>query len=70
MCVPYIYPIILDWQNNPWIAIGVITGLCLAMPLFHSFWMIFSNLRQFLHQCCFKQDEPLLAESQKATTIV
>ena len=48
-CTPYIYPGILDWKNHPGIAIGVISGLCLAMPLFHSFWMIFSNLRQYFH---------------------
>ena len=46
-CDPFIYPI-LDWQNNPLIAIGVILGGCLVIPLIHFFWMGLIWIREYI----------------------
>ena len=47
-CDPFIYPI-LNWQSEPLVAIGVILGGCIAMPLFHLFWMGLAWLRGLIH---------------------
>ena len=48
-CAPYIYPEILDWENNPEQAVITIAGLCALMPFVHFFWMGLSKLRQKLY---------------------
>ena len=50
-CDPFIYPI-LDWQNNPGLAAGVIVGGCLVMPLIHLFWMGLAWIRQTIYEKC------------------
>ena len=47
-CDPFIYPI-LDWQNKPGIAAGIIFGGCLVIPIIHFFWMGLIWIRQFIH---------------------
>ena len=47
-CDPFIYPI-LDWQNKPGIAAGIILGGCLVIPIIHLFWMGLIWIRQYIH---------------------
>ena len=47
-CHPrYIYPI-LDWEDHPGLAAGVVTGGCLLMPVLVAFWWCLVRLRQWI----------------------
>ena len=46
-CDPFIYPI-LDWGNHPELAVGVLFGGCIALPLLHLLWMGLSRLRELI----------------------
>lgn len=43
-CDSYIYPI-LDWEDNPGMAAGIVIGGCLAMPLLQATWVGIAWLR-------------------------
>ena len=36
-CAPFIYPM-LDWSTNPWLAVLVTLGGCVAVPACHAVW--------------------------------
>lgn len=48
-CDKYIYPI-LDWEDNAGLAIGVILGGCLVIPLIHLFWMFLAQVRIWIYK--------------------
>ena len=65
-CDPFIYPI-LDWGNHPWIAVGVLFGGCIALPLLHLFWLGISRLREWIffklyHKTSLLQDIQLVQD--------
>ena len=62
-CNPFIYPIILDWQNLALIAIGVIFGACLAIPLIHLFWMGLVWIRKYIHSKLISKENSSLPTS-------
>ena len=62
-CNPFIYPIILDWQNLALIAIGVILAACLAIPLIHLFWMGLVRIRQYIYSKTMSKENSSLPTS-------
>ena len=65
-CDPFIYPI-LDCGNHPWIAVGVLFGGCIALPLLHLFWLGISRLREWIffklyHKTSLLQDIQLVQD--------
>ena len=55
-CDPFIYPI-LDWENNPKIAVGMIFGGFVVFPLLHMFWLGLSWLREFIFEKYYPEHE-------------
>ena len=45
----YIYPI-LDWEDHPGLAAGVVTGGCVLMPLLVAFWWCLVWLRHKIRE--------------------
>ena len=45
----YIYPI-LDWEDHPGVAAGVVTGGCVLMPVLVAFWWCLVRLRQWIKE--------------------
>ena len=50
-CDPFIYPI-LDWGGKPLLAVGMILGGVLVMPLVQTFWWLCYKLRRWLSARC------------------
>ena len=46
-CDQFIYPI-LDWENNPLIALAMIGGCIIVFPLLHMFWLGLAKLRELI----------------------
>jgi hypothetical protein len=49
VCDKFIYPI-LDWEDHPGMAVGVIFGGCLFIPLIHCFWVGLAQLRMAVYK--------------------
>ena len=50
-CDPFIYPI-LDWGGKPLLAVGMILGGVLVMPLVQTFWWLCYKLRKMISERC------------------
>ena len=48
-CDKFIYPI-LDWEDNPGLAVGMIGAGVVAMPLIQTFWWACTKLRKYIGQ--------------------
>lgn len=49
VCDKYIYPI-LDWEDHPGLAAGVVAGGCLLMPVLVAFWWGLVRLRMWIKE--------------------
>ena len=47
-CDKFIYPI-LDWEDNAGLAVGMVFGGCLFIPLFHFVWIGLSKIREKIY---------------------
>ena len=49
ICDPYIYPI-LNWDGQPGLALGLVVGSCLLMPVLQSVWWATVWVRKHIKQ--------------------
>ena len=49
VCDHYIYPI-LDWESQPGLALGLVVGSCLLMPVLQSVWWATVAVRRRIKQ--------------------
>ena len=54
-CDHYIYPI-LDWESKPGLALGMVVGSCLLMPLLQSVWWATVWARRRIKQAITSDD--------------
>ena len=66
-CDPFIYPI-LDWENEPLMAVGIIAGGCLFIPVLHFFWLGLAWIRQKIYAKIFGRSEELPNVDRNQTT--
>jgi hypothetical protein len=66
-CDKFIYPI-LDWEGNPGLAIGMIFGGCLVLPVIHSFWLGLAKVRGKIFERKFPSERDPTSDGRRHQT--